>query len=243
MSDRARTWMFVLSLVPLAALLGWGISGLSPFGSYPGPYGNIINALGAAQRHVWNMATAVNFDYRGFDTMGEEFIMFVSVAGVALILREKQLQAKDDRTTLQETERADGIGVLSIALLPIVTVFAAYMALHGPNTPGGGFQGGAIAGSAFLLAYIGSGHKAFAAIGKTTAVEPLEALGAGAYVAIGLVALLLGDAFLTNYLPLGTAGNLWSGGTIWAINLAVFLEIGCGFLLVSGEFLKEIQPD
>jgi len=242
MTDRARVWVMGLSFVPLAAFLIWGISGLNAFGFYPGPYGDIINAIGDWQRHAWNMATAVNFDYRGFDTMGEEYIMFVSVVGVALILRERELEDKSSRTTLAESERADGVGVLSFVLLPIVVVFGIYMALHGPNTPGGGFQGGAIVGTAFLFAYLGSGHKAFAAIGKTEVVEPLEALGALAYVGIGLVALFLGDEFLTNYLPLGTAGNLWSGGTIWAINIAVLLEIGTGFLLATGEFLKEIQP-
>ena len=243
MNDRTRAVTFFLSLPVIVAFLGWGLSGLSPFGFYPGPYGDVVNALGTVQRHVWNMATAINFDYRGFDTLGEEWIMFVSVVGVAVILRERELQEKSDRTTLQESERADGVGFISMALLPIIVVFGLYIALHGPNTPGGGFQGGAIIGSAFLLAYLGSGHKAFSAIGKTEVIEPLEALGAFAYVAIGLAALALGDVFLKNYLPLGTAGDLWSGGIIWAINIAVVLEIATGFVLAAGEFLKEIQPD
>lgn len=243
MNDRLRAVIFFVSLPAIVVFLGWGIGGLSPFGFYPGPYGDVVNALGTAQRHVWNMATAVNFDYRGFDTMGEEWIMFVSVVGVALILRERELRDKSERTTLQESERADGVGFTSLALLPVIVVLGLYLALHGPNTPGGGFQGGAVIGSAFLLAYLGSGHKAFHALAKTQVVEPLEALGAFAYVAIGLWALALGDEFLKNYMPLGTAGNLWSGGAIWAINIAVVLEIATGFMLAAGEFLKEIQPD
>ena len=38
-----------------------------------------------AERHATDLVTAVNFDFRGFDTLGEEFILFVSVLGVALI--------------------------------------------------------------------------------------------------------------------------------------------------------------
>ena len=40
------------------------------------------------ERHATAVVTAINFDYRGFDTMGEEFILFAAVLGLALLLRE-----------------------------------------------------------------------------------------------------------------------------------------------------------
>ena len=40
--------------------------------------------------HATNVITAVNFDYRGFDTLGEEFILFAAVLGLALLLRERR---------------------------------------------------------------------------------------------------------------------------------------------------------
>jgi multicomponent Na+:H+ antiporter subunit B len=232
--------MFAAAVVPLAAFLGWGVSGLAPFGFYPGPYGDIINAIAEVQRHVTNAATAVNFDYRGFDTLGEEFIFFTSVAGLVLILRERREQGKSG-SGLEDSARADGIGTLSLAFLPIIVVFGLYMAVHGPATPGGGFQGGAIIGSGFLLAYLGSGHDAFTAIGDPGKLDPLEALGAGAYVIIGLVAVGMGLSYLQNYMPLGSSGNTFSGGTIWAVNMAVMLEIATGFGVAIAHFLKEIR--
>ncbi|HTX02572.1 MAG TPA: MnhB domain-containing protein [Candidatus Acidoferrales bacterium] len=241
MTDRVRFALFAAGIVPLGVFLVWAVAGLSPFGYYPGPYGDVVNAIATAQRHVLNVATAVNFDYRGFDTLGEEYILFTSVAGLILILRERR-QTQGKRTSLGETERADGVGALSLVLLPVIVVFGMYMAVHGGLTPGGGFQGGAIIASGFLLAYLGSGHPAFHAIGKIEILEVFESLGAAAYVVIGLAALGLGLSFLQNFMPLGGRGNLVSGGTIWAINIAVMLEVATGLVIALSEFLKEIEP-
>src|SRR5436305_1745217 len=71
----------------LAALLAWGFSGLPAFGRFHGFYGQLLNAIALPQRHTTNTVTAVVFDYRGLDTMGEEFILFTAVAGVVMLLR------------------------------------------------------------------------------------------------------------------------------------------------------------
>ena len=51
------------------------------FGAHPIPYGDSINRLGPAERHVTNMVSAVNFDVRGFDTLGEEIMLMTAVTG------------------------------------------------------------------------------------------------------------------------------------------------------------------
>ena len=90
-----------------------------------------------------NSVVAVAFDYRGFDTLGEEFILFISVVGVVVLLRrvrdeqpeqEGDLPAEQRRSS--ESERWAGA-----ALLGPVIVLAAYVVTHGQLTPGGGFQG------------------------------------------------------------------------------------------------------
>lgn len=52
------------------------------------PYGEAIARRTVAERHVTDAVTSVNFDYRGIDTLGEEFILFVSVMGALVLLRE-----------------------------------------------------------------------------------------------------------------------------------------------------------
>ena len=56
----------------------------------------MINAVAVAERHLTNMATAVNFDYRGFDTLGEEYILFAAVTGLALLLRQARGEIEDE---------------------------------------------------------------------------------------------------------------------------------------------------
>src|SRR4051795_9349607 len=65
----------------LAALFLWGLRGLPRFGSYPGPYGDLLNSVAVGERKATDIVSAVNFDYRAFDTMGEEFILFASSPG------------------------------------------------------------------------------------------------------------------------------------------------------------------
>ena len=88
MSDRLRFCLFMPAVAGFAAMFLWGLDGLARFGNYPGPYGDIINRVALPERHLTNMATAVNFDYRGFDTLGEEYILFAAVVGLALLLRQ-----------------------------------------------------------------------------------------------------------------------------------------------------------
>ena len=69
------------ALGAVGVFLFWGLSGLPPFGHYHGRYGHLINGIALPQRHATNAVTAVVFDYRGFDTLGEEFILFTAVLG------------------------------------------------------------------------------------------------------------------------------------------------------------------
>src|SRR5947209_7156781 len=81
-TPRGRLLLFAIPAVGVAALLVWSFAGLPSFGHYRGPYGNVINARSVPERHASNAVAAVNFDYRGFDTIGEEYILFTSVMGV-----------------------------------------------------------------------------------------------------------------------------------------------------------------
>ena len=59
------------------------------------------------------------------------------------------------------------------------------------------------------------------------------------FVAVGLLGLLAGAAYLANVLPLGTAGDLVSGGIIPVANMAVALAVAAGFVLILSEFLEQ----
>ena len=71
----------------LVACYLWAFTGLPGFGHYPGPYGPAILKHVIAQTNATGVVSAVNFSYRGFDTVGEEFILFTAAAGMSVVLR------------------------------------------------------------------------------------------------------------------------------------------------------------
>ena len=83
MTPGQRRWVFLAGMAALATFYLWGLKGLPGFGNYPGPYGDIINRIAVSQTNATGVVSAVNFEYRGFDTVGEEFILFVAAAGSA----------------------------------------------------------------------------------------------------------------------------------------------------------------
>ena len=83
-----------------------GLGGLPAFGHYHGVYGRLwYRGSRLTERHATDLVTALNFDIRGFDTLGEEFILFGSVLGVVLILRELARRARTASPHSVESEQ------------------------------------------------------------------------------------------------------------------------------------------
>jgi multicomponent Na+:H+ antiporter subunit B len=233
-------WRFRLFLIAGAAFLALYLiaaRNLPPWGDYRGPYGDVMSSLGVYERHATDIVNAIDYDYRGFDTLGEEFILFTSVLGVMLLLRDPHSteQAEKPDESLSET-----VKVSSAVCFGLLLVFGLYISTHGQLTPGGGFQGGVIIATAFMLVYIAENLKRFKAITSHPLTEVLEALGAGLYAITGLSALFVAAPFLTNWIPLGTTGDVFSSGTIAVISASVGLEVAAGFVLLSYTYLQDI---
>jgi multicomponent Na+:H+ antiporter subunit B len=243
MNPRIRLAVFLLSSAVLGGLLLWGFGGLPHFGDYRGPYGYLLNQLSVPQRHITDVVTAVNFDYRGFDTLGEEFIFFAAVLGVVLILRaqpgEGPGHVADCATGRAVPPTSDAVRVLGLGLTPPTVLFGIYVVAHGHLTPGGGFQGGVVLATGVLLIYLAGEFDDLHGLYTDVALERAEAAGASGYIAIGLLGLLTGSTFLDNVLPYGQVGKVFSAGTVPLINLTVGLEIAAGLVLLLTTFLHQ----
>lgn len=243
MSRRAQAIMFLVGAAGLAVLLAWGFAGLPDFGVYRGPYGDILNRVVTDERHVSEVVTAVVFDYRGFDTLGEEFILFASVMGVALLLRagreEEEHEPHREARARGESPTTDAIRVAGLGMIGPTVLVGLAIAAHGHVTPGGGFQGGVILATASVLVFLSGEYMAFRRVNPITLIDVAEGTGAGGFVAVGLLGLLAGAPYLANVLPLGKAGDLLSGGTIPLANMAVALAVAAGFVLILSEFLEQ----
>ncbi len=243
MTPRARRGLFLLSAPVLGIVMAFGLAGLPRFGHSTAQLGRVLNTVSVPERHITDVVTAVNFDYRGIDTMGEEFIFFAAVAGVVLLLGaqtdESPGHVEDAATGRWVPPTSDVVRVLGLALVGPTVLFALYIIAHGHLTPGGGFQGGVVLATAVLLVYLAGEYQHLHGLYPDRAIEGLEAGGAAAYVALGLVGLAVSSSFLANWAPLGTVGHLNSAGIVPLLNVAVGAEVGAGFVLLLSAFLYQ----
>ena len=219
------------------ALLAWGFSGLSPFGHFHGFYGQLLNAVALPQRRVTNTVAAVVFDYRGFDTMGEELILFAAVVGVVLLLREAGTPTEAD--VAQDKVRSDALRVLGVPAAAAAILVGVWLAAFGLVTPGGGFQGGVAIASGITVLFLTAGFRSWRRLASAKALDPLEGTGAATFVALGLATLIAGAPFLHNFLGPGETGTLFSGGSLSFLNWAVALEVAAANLVLYTEFLQQ----
>jgi multicomponent Na+:H+ antiporter subunit B len=242
-SPTARRNLFLVAAAGLFVYLIWGFSGLPDFGHYAGPYGDILNRVAVPERSNTDVVTAVNFDYRAFDTLGEEFILFAAVVGVASLLRtlrgEKARNPDDDAPGRRVPETSLAIRLAGLGLVAPVVLVGIYVVAHGHQTPGGGFQGGVILATALLLTYLSADYMTFRRVGPTELIEAAEGAGAIGFVLIGLAGLVFGSVFFENVLGKGTPGDLDSAGLIPLSNVAVGLAVTGGFAFMLSEFLQQ----
>jgi multicomponent Na+:H+ antiporter subunit B len=242
LSFSGRLRLFAIGATGLGALMVWGLEGLPDFRESTPLYGQVINHIAVEQRKATDAVTAVNFDYRGFDTLGEEFILFAAVLVLVLLLRRLRAEQigplAEAKRRVHTTSAATRMATL-ILVGPTV-LLAIYITMHGHLTPGGGFQGGVIAASALLLVYLGSDYATVRRVRPVGLVETSKAAGAGAFVLIGIAGLIAAGAFLENFLPLGEPGRLVSSGTIPLLSLSVGVEVSGGFVLLLSQFLDQL---
>ncbi len=243
MSRTARLALFGVAAAGLGAVLVIGLAGLPAFGDYSGVYGHVVDGIGVTERHATDLVTALNFDIRGFDTLGEEFILFASVLGVVLILR--QLRDEHQHPNQEEADEHKFVGAsealraLSLVLIPGLLALGVYIVVHGQITPGGGFQGGVILATGPLAVFLAGRYLRMRILAPQVVVEIGDAVGAIGYGLVGLGGLVFVGVFFKNFLPLGIPGHLLSAGQIDVASTAVGLEVSGAFLVAWSEFLDQ----
>ena len=85
-----RKTAIVVSLIVFAALLVVTAFLIHPFGDPPSEMDDYIIANTQRETGANNAVTAVVFDYRGYDTLGEATILFTAVTGVVMLFRRRK---------------------------------------------------------------------------------------------------------------------------------------------------------
>jgi len=120
-----------------------------------------------------------------------------------------------------------------------IIIFGFYIIAHGHLTPGGGFQGGAVVGSAFALLLVSYGSVNSTKFLKKDIFSLFENFGLLFFIVLGLSGL--GITFFYNFLAnsggwfgdvavIGiNSGNMNTAGLIPLMNIAVGLEVLSAF--------------
>ncbi|WP_232059198.1 DUF4040 domain-containing protein [Kineobactrum salinum] len=166
--------------------------------------------LAPAQQHVapWyiektpelidipNIVTAVLASYRGFDTLGEVFVVLTAGVGVMFLLgggRGKPFSHLDSDGEQGLSEHLIPKVVARI-LVPFILLFALFIQFHGEYSPGGGFQAGALFVAGMILFALVRGERLALAVIPPQVLLWMSAGGALLYGAVGLAGIVMGGS-------------------------------------------------
>jgi multicomponent Na+:H+ antiporter subunit B len=143
-----------------------------------------------------NVVTAVLGSFRGYDTLGEVFVVFAACIGVQFILGIKP-PAGSSYDPLASGLRHHLIPqVVGRLLIPFIVLFGFYVQFHGEYGPGGGFQAGALIAAGVILYALLEGEAAALRAVPKSVLMGLVIGGACLYGGVGLLCILLGGNFL-----------------------------------------------
>ena len=117
-------------------------------------------------------------------------------------------------------------------LFPFIMLFGFYLISHGHLSPGGGFQGGVVLGTAIILLALSHSIEQTEKKFKSRWLNMLEKLGILTLIFLGFLGIFLGYSFLSNFLPLGKPGQIASGGLMLLFNIAIGIKIAAGVSVI-----------
>lgn len=178
-----------------------------------------------------NVVTAVLSSFRGYDTLGEVFVVFAACIGVLFILGAKtpnpQRKYRPETSGLRHHLIPQVVGRL---LIPFIMLFGLYVQFHGEYGPGGGFQAGAIIATGVILYALLEGETAALRAIPQSVLMWLVVGGSLLFGGVGLACILLGGNFL-DY-------SVLSADPVFGRQLGILLiEAGVG-MAVCGAMLS-----
>ncbi len=242
--------LFIFAMLALMAVIFFNLAANYSEKQSLSKLGHYYVEKGPQELGAPNLVTAVVVTYRGLDTLGEVTVLFISAAGVGLLLRRtrrkqdiKDLVNEDlekgdraEETAVKYKPASEIVETATELLLPMVILFGIYVFMNGHLSPGGGFQGGAIiaSGTMFLLLALPESHI------SRLMIAMIESLSGFSYVIVGVLGVIYAGGFLDNrFMDLGTYGDLFSAGAIPLIYTLVGLKVGFELSAVLDRFRKE----
>ncbi len=183
---------------------------------------------GAKEVGASNLVTSIVVTYRGFDTLGEVTILFLTAAIISFVLKIREEDIIPNRQVRITSEILDSAAQV---IVPVIFMVGIYIFVNGHLTPGGGFPGGAVIASGVLLMIMANPKFGI----SHTVISWVESISGVAFVILGVLGILFAGGFLDNrVLGLGDFGKLFSAGIIPIIYSFIGLKVGAELSNILG---------
>jgi multicomponent Na+:H+ antiporter subunit B len=191
-----------------------------------------------------NVVTAILASFRGYDTLGELFVIFTAGIGVLFLLAGPRTS---DPAAPANVAEVPGLShhliprVVGRLLVPFIVLFGLYVQFHGDYGPGGGFQAGALVAAGLILHALLEGEAAALRAVHQRFLVGLIAAGALLYAGVGVAGMLLGGNFL-DYSVLATDAVAGQHLGILLIELGVGITVTGVLLAIFHAFAAREAP-
>lgn len=177
--------------------------------------------------NIDNIVTAIYLDFRAFDTLFEALLLIVSVIAIYEFTNIDQSENNNElkRFTHDSPEDYSLIRYTLSIIYPIFIMFGFYLIYNGADTPGGGFQGGAVLATLIMSRYLVSGIDSNFSIDLPYMLEKI--------VYIGII------ISTTYFLLVGIGIDLYRH-YIFLMNFLIGIKVSLGF---STIFVKLVKGD
>ena len=239
-------------IVLLFVLLVTAMVGLPEIGDKNNPDNNEVARRyienGLEETGAVNIVSGMILDYRAFDTFGESCVLFVATICVTIMLRIDGRGGDEDDEEHETGKKAFGIRESAFAkldsrnyepqndtilkksamlVIPLILVFGIYVVLNGHLSPGGGFSGGAILGTGFILYLSAFGFEKTERFMNAKTVKIVTLVALLVYCLSKCYSFFTGANHLESGIPLGTPGAILSSGLILVLNICVGAVVAC----------------
>ena len=131
-------------------------------------------------------------------------------------------------------------------LSAMIFVFGMYIAIHGHILPGGGFTGGVLLASSFIVLILAQGLRYFKLKQQKEMTSLFESLSVLIIILLGFSGLFAGSMiFFNNYLPKGQPGELLSAGMIPIYSILIGVKVAATLFtifLALTIYKEEVSP-
>lgn len=179
-----------------------------------------------------NVVTGILLNYRAFDTLGEVAVLFIVASCLGSILGYQPRppianSTEPPRPSSEIVQSGTGI------LVPLISIFAAYIIMNGHLSAGGGFQGGAVLASCGILLLLADARTPI----DLEFLGITESIAGVLFILAGIAGLIFAGGFLdTRVLPLGQFGAFFSAGAIPVLSVLLGVKVGCELSVILARF-------